>query len=120
MWADLCIGDAPGAPCLIGEWGGVMRVSTWKGRNIPDTSVWQAAFAAFLLNHSIGFFYWTLNDNSFKTGSLMNDYLGDSDKRAALLAPFPSTTISQLQASWTAPPTPPPAPPAPPPAPPPA
>ena len=22
------------------------------------------------------FFYWTLNDNSFKTGSLMNDYLG--------------------------------------------
>ena len=76
MWADLCIGDAPGAPCLIGEWGGVMRASSWKGRNIPDTSVWQAAFAAFLLNHSIGFFYWTLNDNSFKTGSLMNDYLG--------------------------------------------
>ena len=50
---------------------------------------------------SIGFFYWTLNDNSFKTGSLFNDYLGDSDKRAELLAPFPSTTITQLQASWS-------------------
>ena len=87
LWADLCIGDEAGAPCLVGEWGGVMRDSNWKGRNIPDTSVWQAAFAAFLLNRrarpslhpsihpsthpptypctrlfrSIGFFYWTLN-----------------------------------------------------------
>ena len=117
LWADLCIGEEEGPPCVVGEWGGVMRATDYNG-GIPDTSVWQEAFAAFLRNHSIGFFYWTLNDNSFKTGSLFDDYLGDSARRAALLAPLQTTGILQLQASWTSPPTPPPTPPSPPPSPP--
>ena len=139
-WAEVCLpnstndeGDGvaglAGPPCVVGEWGGVMREVNWRGRMLPNTSVWQHALASFLRQHHIGFFYWTLNDNSFGTGSLFDDSYGDSEARAALLAPMPSTSIVELQAQWCAgglaeacapplPPMPPPSPPSSPPAPP--
>ena len=39
----------------------------------------------------VGFFYWTLNDNSFRTGSLFNDWTGASAAKLLMLNATPST-----------------------------
>lgn len=57
--------DGLGALC-IGEWGGWMRAS-----NKDD--VWQNAFAQYLSDNEIDFFYWCLNPDSGDTGGLLQD-----------------------------------------------
>ena len=57
----------PGA-FLMGEWGGVWTATLRNGRWIPATAAWQQVLVDFLVERGIGYFYWTLNDNSFKTG----------------------------------------------------
>ena len=58
------------------------------------------AFAAYLNTNGIGHFYWTLNDNSFRTGSLFNDWTGASELKLAMLAASPATYMPVLESSW--------------------
>ena len=58
LWGNLP--DETGTPVVIGEWGGL-----WQ-----STAVWQNAMVSYLKRKHIGWFYWALNDNSFKTGGL--------------------------------------------------
>ena len=55
-------------------WGGVWEVTTrGNKRTYPSTVAWQHELRDFLVARNIGFFYWTLNDNSYNTGSLFGD-----------------------------------------------
>ena len=127
-------GDVPAlteTPLLLGEFGGHWDRCEWHEGvtgSMPedctedaDTEAWHHALVAYLLNmgHS-GFAYWTLNDNSFKTGGLMVN-VSSNRRKWALLRQFPASTVSSLEAFWRedvrsplTPPTPPP-PPSPPP-----
>ena len=58
-------------------------------------------------------FYWTLNDNSFRTGSLFGDVY--APQKLAMMSKLEATQLVDLQANWTYPPMPPIAPPSPPP-----
>ena len=87
-----------GVPLLIGEWGGVWIDTNFHGRVFAATDVWQRAFAAYLAARGFGSFYWTLNDNSFRTGSLFHD--AHRDEKLALLSSLPSSAIVDLQAQW--------------------
>lgn len=105
-------------PLLIGEWGGVWVDTTFHGRSYASTAVWQQRFAAYLLNRSIGCFYWTLNDNSMRTGSLFHDAHGSN--KMELLKALPASLMLDLEVAWMtrpAVPPPPPMPPSPPPCP---
>ena len=105
-----------GVPVVLGEWGGVWVQTTFHGDKIKATATWQHAMRDFLLQHNISSFYWTLNDNSFKTGSLYNG--PHSREKLELLSPLLSTSIMAVQAAWYVwppePPSPPPSPPVPP------
>jgi len=86
---------------LLGEWGGLWEAAEWpQGVMRPSTKVWQQAFAAYLNTNGIGHFYWTLNDNSFRTGSLFNDWTGASELKLAMLAASPATYMPVLESSW--------------------
>ena len=51
----------------------VCHTAWFNGRFIPSTWEWQRAFVRYLIGgQPISSFYWTLNDNSYKTGSLFN------------------------------------------------
>ena len=105
-----------GAPLIIGEWGGNWEATEWGYRSFPSTSAWQLKFRDYLKSKRLSSVYWTLNDNSFKTGSLFRD--PHSSEKVAMLSQLPSTRIVDLQERWPlppAPPTPPPPPPSPPP-----
>ena len=54
---------------LVGEWGGHWFTTTWNGQVFSSTATWQQALADYLVVQGVGSFYWTLNDNSFRTGS---------------------------------------------------
>ena len=87
-----------GVPLLVGEWGGVWADTSFRGRVFAATDVWQHAFATYLAARGYGSFYWTLNDNSFRTGSLFRD--AHRDEKLALLSSLPSSSIVELQARW--------------------
>ena len=53
-------------PILVGEWGGVCNDTQWNWHSIPSTAAWQSTLVRFLIGRGVGFFYWTLNDNSFR------------------------------------------------------
>ena len=114
-WANVSVDT--GIPVLLGEWGGVWEVTTrGNKRTYPSTVAWQHELRDFLVARNVGFFYWTLNDNSYNTGSLFGD--AHRTERLEMLAPMPVTLIADLQFTWNAlPPSapPPPAPPSPPP-----
>ena len=114
-WANVSVDT--GIPVLLGEWGGVWEVTTrGNKRTFPSTVAWQHELRDFLVARNVGFFYWTLNDNSYNTGSLFGD--AHRTERLEMLAPMPVTLIADLQFTWNAlPPSapPPPAPPSPPP-----
>lgn len=112
-WAD--VSTDTGVPILLGEWGGVWEATTFNRRSFPSTAAWQQQLSAFLRERSIGFFYWTLNDNSYSTGSLFGD--AHSKQRLQMLAPMPATRITDLQLTWRSSPPPPGPPPSPPPVP---
>ena len=114
-WANVSVDT--GIPVVLGEWGGVWEVTTrGNKRTYPSTVAWQHELRDFLVARNIGFFYWTLNDNSYNTGSLFGD--AHRTERLEMLAPMPVSLIADLQFTWNAlPPSapPPPAPPSPPP-----
>ena len=110
-WAD--VSTDTGVPILLGEWGGVWEATTFNRRNFPSTAAWQQQLSSFLQERSIGFFYWTLNDNSYSTGSLFGD--AHSQQRLQMLAPMPATQIADMQLTWRSSPPPPGPPPSPPP-----
>ena len=124
IW-DAHFGDAAaatGTAVLIGEWGGV-----WDGPEKGPgntgtrgpTEDFQRRFHAYIKAKGWGYFYWALQDNTFGTGSLYNDWQGHSADKLALLSTSPSTSILELQAGWSSyPPAPPPSQPRPPPRPP--
>ena len=64
------VAEESDVPLIIGEWGGVWVDTSFHGREFSSTAVWQRAFAAYLVEKGFGSFYWTLNDNSRRTGSL--------------------------------------------------
>ena len=83
------------------------------------TEDFQRRFHAYIKAKGWGDFYWALQDNTFGTGSLYNDWQGHSADKLALLSTSPSTSILELQAGWSSyPPAPPPSQPRPPPRPP--
>ena len=112
-WAD--VSRDTGVPILLGEWGGVWVPTSFNRRNFPSTAAWQQQLSSFLRDRSIGFFYWTLNDNSYSTGSLFGD--AHREQRLHMLAPMPATQIVDLQLTWRSSPPPPGPPPSPPPVP---
>ena len=86
--------DATGTPIIVGEWGGVWEDTVFGNRFIPSTKIWQQMLQDYLKENSIGFFYWTLNDNSFKTGSLFNEV---NEPKWLMLGDSPVTIIDDLQ-----------------------
>lgn len=66
-WAR--IPSQTGHAVVIGEWGGLWNQTELWGKLRKGTKVWQQALQAYLLDSRIGSFYWTLNDNSFSTGT---------------------------------------------------
>ena len=99
-----------GTPVVVGEWGGLWEGGSFQGGDFLPTDAWQTRLAMYMREHTSGFFYWTLNDNSFRTGSLFHDYTGHSAEKLSMLATSPATHIAQLQAIWTPPPPSPPPP----------
>ena len=91
-----------GVPIVLGEWGGIWDATVWNGRSFPTTKWWQQELTNFLVQHEFGYFYWTLNDNSFRTGSLFNDYTGASAVKLGMLNRTASTLMRELAASWRA------------------
>ena len=90
-----------------------------KGSLRGPTEAFQRRFHAYIKAKGWGDFYWALQDNTFSTGSLYNDWQGHSADKLALLSTSPSTSILELQAGWSSyPPAPPPSQPRPPPRPP--
>lgn len=67
------------APVIVGEFG---------GRSVGEDKegVWQRALFSYLREHSLSYFYWTLNPNSGDTGGLLLDDWEsvDPDKQALL------------------------------------
>lgn len=90
---------ATGTPIVIGEFGGVWEQTVWGTNVYPPTAVWQQALVDYLVAGNTGFFYWTLNDNSFRTGSLFNPANGRS-ARLQMLAATLSTSITVVQNAW--------------------
>ena len=80
--------------------GGVCNDTVWNGRSIPGTAAWQAALLTFLNGRGVSWFFWTLNDNSFSTGSLFNDYTGHSAEKLQMLSLSPTTLNAELEAEW--------------------
>ncbi len=54
------------APVIVGEFG---------GRSVGEDKegIWQRALVSYLREHSLSYFYWTLNPNSGDTGGLLLD-----------------------------------------------
>jgi aryl-phospho-beta-D-glucosidase BglC (GH1 family) len=100
VWLDH-FGTVPhdtGVPLLVGEWGGVWEDTHFNHKLFRSTRVWQQAFTSFLVDQEVGSFYWTLNDNSFRTGSLFRD--AHRADKLAMLAVLPSTNVFELQDVW--------------------
>ena len=110
LWGGLP--DITGAPIVIGEWGGLWDETELWGQMRPATGAWQTMLHQYLYAHRFGYFYWCLNDNSFRTGGLYDPV---NAPKWALLANSHVTPIMQLQQQWIMPRTPP-LPPPPPPA----
>ena len=90
--------NATGVPLVLGEFGGQWATTSWNGRELPATREWQQALVSYLVREGFGFFYWTLNDNSFKTGSLFRD--AASTAKLRMLSRTPVTLMSALVAQW--------------------
>jgi aryl-phospho-beta-D-glucosidase BglC (GH1 family) len=95
------VSAATGTPIVIGEFGGVWTQTVFNGDTFEATAVWQQAFVDYLVARGFGFFYWTLNDNSFRTGSLFNPASGRQE-RLQMLSAANSTSISAVQNYWRA------------------
>ena len=80
---------------LLGEWGGSWEARTWNGHDIPNTATWQTTLRDYLRLRNMSSFYWTLNDNSYKTGSLFHD--PHAHEKAELLSHLPATSLLELQ-----------------------
>jgi len=114
-----------GHAVVVGEWGGIWAATQRNGHDLRATEPWQRALTAYMSQRGIGAFYWTLNDNSFRTGSLYADYTGATSAKLAMLSAAPVTIMSELEPTWPvhppfapSPPYPPPVPPSQPPSPP--
>ena len=82
-------------PLWVGEWGG--RYAAPNAAQGDD--LWHEALTAYLLEHSIGSFYWCLNPNSGDTGGLLQgDWRTPEQRKLDLLAQFPSTNVRDLLA----------------------
>ena len=90
------IPSATGVALLLGEWGGIWHSHDWNGNHFKATRKWQLELTAYLVQQGVGFFYWTLNDNSFRTGSLFSDYTGASDAKLRMLNATPTTLMREL------------------------
>ena len=100
-----------GIPLIIGEWGGAWEDYEWRGRIFSSTARWQLALRDYINDKGLsGSFYWTLNENSWKTGSLLDEH---SAARTEMLSQLRHTPILELQSAWPTPPYPPNAPPPP-------
>ena len=104
--------NATGTPLLLGEWGGRWDDSrdegSLRGLSAASTAAWQGQMAAYLAwRGDVGSFYWTLNDNSFRTGSLFAD--PHRREKLGMLATLPISGIAALQQAddWLQPPLPP-------------
>ena len=93
------IAHITGVPICVGEWGGVWNDTVWNGQSFGSTAIWQTAFASYLAARGFSSFYWTLNDNSFRTGSLFRDQY--SAEKLALLETLPCSSILDLQEQWS-------------------
>ena len=98
---------------IVGEWGGQWEATQWNGRWLRETKRWQMKMREWLSANGHSSFYWTLNDNSFRTGSLFGDVY--APQKLAMMSKLEATQLVDLQANWTYPPMPPIAPPSPPP-----
>lgn len=98
-WARLP--NETGTAVLLGEWGGLWEAAEWNGMR-PSTKVWQQTLATFLAEKGVGHFYWTLNPNSFRTGSLYEDWTGASASKLAMLSHSPVSHMQVLEALWAA------------------
>jgi endoglucanase len=68
------------APVVVGEFGGRSVGQDIEGQ-------WQQALVAYMRDHSISYFYWTLNPNSGDTGGvLLDDWQSVDNAKASLLA----------------------------------
>ena len=97
-WAR--IPSLTGHAVLMGEWGGLWEAHEWGGYLRPSTKVWQQTLLDYMREQNVGHFYWTLNDNSFSTGSLFNDYTGHSAEKLQMLSLSPTTLNAELEAEW--------------------
>ena len=93
------IAHITGVPICVGEWGGVWNDTVGNGQSFGSTAIWQTAFASYLAARGFSSFYWTLNDNSFRTGSLFRDQY--SAEKLALLETLPCSSILDLQEQWS-------------------
>ena len=93
-WGTL--NDDMDVPVVLGEWGGL-----WSA-----TSAWQATMAAYLKERHIGYFYWALNDNYFRTGGLYGPTDDWHAEKLAMLDASPTTVLVELVQNWTVPPPP--------------
>ncbi len=80
------------APLIVGEFG---------GRSVGDDKegVWQRTLVEYLREHSLSYFYWTLNPNSGDTGGLLlDDWESVDPAKLALLSgyQFPLLGIEEL------------------------
>eukprot|EP00966_Prymnesium_polylepis_P210142 4866799-Prymnesium_polylepis.1 len=77
-----------GVPVLIGEWGGLWGDDL--AATASSTAAWQRKLQAYLAAKNMSYFYWALNDNSFKTGGLFN---ARNYRKWAMLSTSPATHI---------------------------
>ena len=105
------VAEQASVPIVIGEWGGQWIDTEWHGLR-KGSAAWQQQMASYLVQRGFGSFYWTLNDNSYRKGSLFRD--AHAQEKLALLSLLPSTVLLDLQHTWEQPPFPPSPPPSPP------
>ncbi|KAF1315061.1 Cellulase glycosyl hydrolase, partial [Globisporangium splendens] len=71
---------------VIGEWGGAFEKS--------DDQTWQRAFAKYLKDNELSWFYWTVNPNAGDTkGLLEDDWATPRDDKMSLLSEFKGTPV---------------------------
>uniref|UniRef100_K3X5L2 Glycoside hydrolase family 5 domain-containing protein n=1 Tax=Globisporangium ultimum (strain ATCC 200006 / CBS 805.95 / DAOM BR144) TaxID=431595 RepID=K3X5L2_GLOUD len=75
-----------GGAMVIGEWGGAFEKS--------DDQTWQRAFAKYLKDNGLSWFYWAVNPNAGDTkGLLKDDWTTPREDKIALLSEFKGTPV---------------------------
>ena len=101
LWGSLP--EATGAPIVIGEWGGLWTETLLWNEMRPATGAWQTELHQYLTQHRFSYFYWCLNDNSYRTGGL---FAAVNAPKWEMLSTSLVTPIVQLQHQWVTPPPP--------------